>query len=527
MLDKPANSGMPLHTFLTEVGAVLKKEMPGGQWVHAEILKVSKDRYCSLELSSDSKQQAKARAVIWQGSMGIVDRFEKVTGTPLSSGLKILFKCSVRFHAQYGLSLEITDIDPAYTLGDMEAKLQGIRTRLTALNEKDLNRRLPPPEDFCRVAVIAPDKAAGLGDFKSNADKLSDYGLCHFDYYATKFQGEGIVKPFLKTMVQVIESHTTNKPYDVLVIIRGGGDKAGLYELNEIKIARGVCRCPIPIFVGVGHERDKTILDEVASRAFETPSFVIGYIEKTIVKNARDASKTYLALQKFAAALIGDAKQDILRLSNINNHHAFKQLTEAKQKISANHQALNVAPNQVIRQSRQCVQQTFTNLQLATTTRTASSKESITALVKRIESASASGLQVSKQSIESHYMAIKREPYDILRSAKVNAVGIRSEIGHNALRKTAQTKVTLEKTFSSLQVEARTLTTSANHSITLLMERVKLQDPKKVLARGFALLASQDGKPLTKTCQLSPQQLITIQLSDGQSQAIIEETNHE
>jgi exodeoxyribonuclease VII large subunit len=527
LLDKPSNSGIPLHTFLTEVGAVLKRGMPGGQWVHAEILKVSKDRHCSLELSSDSKLQAKARAVIWQGSMSIVDRFEKVTGTPLSPGLKILFKCSVRFHAQYGLSLEITDIDPAYTLGDMEAKLQAIRSRLTALNEIDLNRRLPPPEDFCRVAVIAPDKAAGLGDFKSNADKLSDYGLCHFDYFATKFQGEAIAEPFLKTMVQVIESHTTNNPYDVLVIIRGGGDKAGLYELNEIKIARGVCRCPIPIFVGVGHERDKTILDEVANRSFETPSFVIGHIEKTIVKNARDASKTYLTLQKIAAALVSDAKQDISSLINTNNHHAFKQLAEAKQKINTHHKALDIAPDHIIRQSRYHAQQTFTKLQLTATKRAVLSKEALIALHKAIESAAVKGLSISQQRIEGYYLAIQREPYAALRSAKINITGMRSEMAHNGMRHVAGSKAGVEKAFTSLQTEAKVLTANAKHTVSFFMERVTLQDPKKILARGFALLTSTEGRPLTKASQLSTKQSITIQLSDGQSQAIIEETHHD
>src|SRR5690606_10875306 len=141
----------------------------------------------------------------------------------------------------------------------------------------EMNRLLPPPREFTRVAVISPADAAGLGDFRSEADRLQSYGLCDFHYFHALFQGAGAEDSLVSTIAKLFEQQKSRPLYDALVIIRGGGDKAGIYDVNKVRIARCVCRFPIPVLVGIGHERDTTILDEVANSRFATPSLAISH----------------------------------------------------------------------------------------------------------------------------------------------------------------------------------------------------------------------------------------------------------
>jgi exodeoxyribonuclease VII large subunit len=589
------NKSLSLSALLGQVSGALKQAMPGAYWVHAEILHIKKDKYCSLELSSDdsSEQKSKVRAVIWQSNRRIIEHFESVTGTALKPGLKIQFQCRVRFHPEYGFSLDITDLDPAYTLGDMEAKLQRIRNRLVELGEFERNRYLSTPLEFCHVAVITPPDAAGLGDFKTKADLLSVHNLCHFDYFSTKFQGEGIVEPFVQTIKQVINKHNSERPYDVLVIIRGGGDKAGLYQLNEGKIARGVCRCPLPVFVGIGHERDKTILDEVANFSFATPSFVIGHIEKAIVKNARDAGKHFLRLQKSAASLISYAMQETKGQQANIQHHAHQQLAKAKQQVSTHQQTLIHTPSHIVQRAKQTASTCHENLRYQAAGRVAdykqqlkhhrhivsqrppellrAAKQETSRFYEELRYTSVKTVADNKQYLQRYHQTITQKPQDMLRSAKQIAKDKQAEIYHAsrhhiiihkqaaqshydtlhreahstvekakynvhshheklfvlARHRVATLKTNVEQHFTSLTTRASHLKNEARHLVTMLIEKVLLQDPKKILARGFALLQSSKGEPVTKTTQLSQQQNIHIRLNDGHAKATIEEIYHD
>ena len=147
---------------------------------------------------------------------------------------------------------------------------------------------LPSPVDFVRVAVISPETSAGLGDFRQEADRLHRGGLCEFHFVRATFQGLEAPSSILDAIETVLSAHR-ERTFDALVIIRGGGAVTDLAWLNDLELARRICRLPIPVLTGIGHERDSTILDEVAHRRFDTPSKVAHHITQTILDTARDA----------------------------------------------------------------------------------------------------------------------------------------------------------------------------------------------------------------------------------------------
>jgi exodeoxyribonuclease VII large subunit len=173
---------------------VIKQTFDHRVWVKAEIRNLSsKGGHYYFELAEkddDGKVVASCRGNLWRFKAArVLSKFERATGMPLDRDLTVLLKVSAGFHPQYGFSLTIEDIDPSYTLGDLARQYAQMVDRLTGEGLLNLNQQLPAPFDIEHVLVIAPEKAAGLGDFQADADRLASTGACHFHYYNATFQG--------------------------------------------------------------------------------------------------------------------------------------------------------------------------------------------------------------------------------------------------------------------------------------------------------------------------------------------------
>ena len=306
-----AASGVALSAYLAQVAEAIAVRVPRSQWVRAEIsqLRPVNGGHLAIELvehDSDGRLIARVPGFVWSARVpSLCDAFSRSTGAELAVGLKVLLQLSAELSSAYGLRTIVEDIDPTYTLGDIEAKVKAIRETLERERIAGLNRDLPPPSEFCRVAVISPQDAAGLGDFRRDADRLHGAGVCRFDYYTAKFQGQTAATSLLEAIELVGADYEHGARFDALCIIRGGGSVTDLYWLNELDLARAVCRFPVPVFTGIGHERDRTVLDEVAHRACDTPSKVIGWIATVIHANANAAVENMLGILRTASSVIG------------------------------------------------------------------------------------------------------------------------------------------------------------------------------------------------------------------------------
>lgn len=284
-------------------------------WVECEIASITKHAksghiYLELvELDLNGNEVCKVKASIWKFKTDeLIKKFKDFTGSDLVAGMKVLLNATPSFHTQYHLSFVINDIKPEFTLGGIEAKINMIVKELKERGEYSKNKVLPTPADFTNCAVIAPFGAAGLGDFKKEADILQKYNICNFDYYETVFQGKDAADNISEKIKDIVFTKTS---YDCIIIIRGGGAKTDLHFLNDLKIARYVCRSPVPVFVGIGHERDTGVLDLIANRAFDTPSKVAEYIFSVISTNANEVRKNLSLIEERASQKIDNFKNSI------------------------------------------------------------------------------------------------------------------------------------------------------------------------------------------------------------------------
>ncbi|BCN93374.1 exodeoxyribonuclease 7 large subunit [Thiomicrorhabdus immobilis] len=312
--------GTKLSIVLNKVQTVLRQGFRGGVWVVAEIANINTRRghvYLELTETNDSGQAiANCRAMIWQSQAGrLLERFSLETGSELAIGQKVLLLAEVSFHEQYGFSLVIQDLDPSYTLGELEQRLNQIRKNLMQKGIYQQNKGHQLPADYFRIAVIAPPQAAGLGDFRADADQLQKFKLCEFTYFYSSFQGDAVEGEMLEAIAAVKSLHQT-KPFDALVIIRGGGAKLDLNMLNIESIAETLCLLELPVFSGIGHERDNTILDEVAHSRFDTPSKVIGFIKTQIVQQAKNAQINWTHIEQSSRILVQNLHHKINKLNH-------------------------------------------------------------------------------------------------------------------------------------------------------------------------------------------------------------------
>ncbi|MGU3313638.1 exodeoxyribonuclease VII large subunit [Acinetobacter sp. M5A5_2a] len=286
-----------LSEYLGTVQEVIRLAFDEPVWVKAEIRNLNiKGGHYYLELAEKDadtdKVIASCKATIWKFSASkIVLKFERETGIEISSDLNVLIKIRARFDPQYGFSVNIEEIDSSFTLGEIAKRYQQIIERLTQEGLIHKNKLLSTPFDIQNVLVIAPQNAAGLGDFKKDADALERNGVCHFVYHTATFQGNTAATSLIESLGTGLRqwASTFTFPPDLIVIIRGGGSVNDLAYLNDYELAALLCKRTVPIWVGIGHEKDRTILDEIAHRSFDTPSKVIAGIRNHIVERVQEA----------------------------------------------------------------------------------------------------------------------------------------------------------------------------------------------------------------------------------------------
>lgn len=277
-------------------------------WVVAELsdLRVNHG-HCYMELMekdpSTGSVQARLRGVIWASAFPRINAdFFGVTGRRLESGLKVMVCGSVSYHAAFGMSFVITAIDPSYTMGEAERRRREIIDRLTREQVIDLNRTLEWPDVALRIAVISAPGAAGYGDFINQLYSNGEHLRFRTRLFPAIMQGDR-TSPSVIASLEAIATEADD--FDCVVIIRGGGATSDLLAFDDYDLALNVAQFPLPVIIGIGHERDTTVLDFVANMRVKTPTaaaeWLIGRGSDALDRLRRTAGDIMLAASDIIA----------------------------------------------------------------------------------------------------------------------------------------------------------------------------------------------------------------------------------
>lgn len=335
------------HITLSELQHRIKSAVEGSLalpvWVVAEVseLKVNYSGHCYLELVEKSEPtrggtpipRAQVRAVIWRSQYAMLSSyFEAETGSRLAVGMKILAKVVVSYHELYGLSLQITDLDASYTLGEVERQRQMTIAQLQRDGVWDMNRSLTLPRPLQRIAVVSSAAAAGYRDF---CNELRDGGYAFsLTLFDVVVQGTAAEQSICTALEEVA---FRQEQFDAVVLIRGGGSASDLSCFNSYRLCSYVAQFPLPVITGIGHDKDTSVADMVAHTPLKTPTAVAAWLTEGMAREMAwldDAARTLsdmavVAVQRESMRLermMSDVGRDTLRA--LDREQAFLKMMQ-------------------------------------------------------------------------------------------------------------------------------------------------------------------------------------------------------
>lgn len=500
--------GVSLSSLLAGVSQAVAQAYRAGVWTLVEVVELRANGghiFMGVsERDASGAVLAKTSAVIWQSTANtILPEFERATGAQLAPGIKLLVRARPVFKPLHGFSIEIDAIDPEYTLGDLEAKKREIRERLQMEGVFTANKQLPSPWDFNAVLVVAPEGGAGLGDFQAEANRLEQFRVCRFTYVYSRFQGEGAAKEICDALQAALDAwlYAESAPPDAVVIIRGGGAVNDMAWLNDYDLARFICDLNIPVLTGIGHERDNTVLDEVANTRFDTPSKVAAGIEHVISRRTTEAKAHFEGIHNRARQQVQSVKADTVAMESAIRSEGLRHLSQGRLESSKLMNGIHLDAMQVVRSAAETSRETLQDVKTAAVNQLADAKREVPLAWGQITLGTGHAVQTARALANGLVGGV----LDLTRRAVADA---------KSLTATAMDTVGT----SSRQ----NLRESKDRSEALIRE-IAGQGPDKTLKRGFALVRSPDGKPVTRASQTSTGAALEIEFSDGKVNAITDQ----
>ena len=294
-------------------------------WIKAEMNKINlypQSGHCYPDLveKRDGKIVAEMRATIWKDDFQrISENFLNVLHEPLKNGIKILFCAKISFNPVYGLSLRILDIDPSWSLGELEKEKQQSIEKLRKAGVFNLNKSLKLPLLPKRIAVISVQTSKGFADFRKIIDE-NEWGYTVFYMlFPALLQGEQGVHSILGQMerIRMVKHH-----FDAVAIIRGGGGDIGLACYNHYELAHAIAMFPLPVITGIGHSTNETVAEMVAFKNAITPTELADFLIQKFHNFSVPIKKAQETLADKFSRLVQEEKLRIM-----NSARYFKSVT--------------------------------------------------------------------------------------------------------------------------------------------------------------------------------------------------------
>lgn len=443
-------------------------------WVKAEISEITINRsgHCYLELvdvdASTKQILARARATIWSYSFRMLKPyFETTTGQAFSQGIKILVSAKVEYHPVYGMSLNIRDIDPNYTMGDMARKRREIIMQLQEDGVFDMNRELELPIVPQRIAIISSPTAAGLQDFMEQLANNPRQIRFYTKLFPAVMQGNGTSESVIDALEQVFQYEDF---FDVVCIIRGGGSQLDLASFDNYELAYNVAQFPLPIITGIGHDKDETVIDLVAHTKMKTPTAVAEFL----INGAENFEQLLLELETRMLDHVQERlqeEQEFLEEAVLKLKQGVRQLvTEEGHRFKISSLKLKNSVPQFLRKQHEQFRQYSRELSNEGRALLADERNGLKHKLAAMENLSHRMLRTEKNTIaeNEHILRIRMTDGFRLQHSKLDALEVKK----------------------------------------------RLVDPVRVLKRGYSL-AYKDGKIIKSTADLQEGDELQTRLADG------------
>lgn len=450
-------------------------------WVVAEIseMTINRSGHCYLDLvetvAGTDEVIARCRATIWSYTFRMLKPyFETTTGRVFSEGIKVLLQAKVEYHEVYGFSLNIRDIDPVYTLGDLARQRREIIRRLQEDGVFEMNKELELPLVPQRIAVISSPTAAGLQDFLDQLHNNPHQFVFYTKLFPAVMQGSEAPQSITSALEQI---YLYEEWFDAVVIIRGGGAQLDLACFDQYELAFNVAQFPLPVITGIGHDKDDTVVDLVAHTRMKTPTAVAEFL----IAGALQFSQQLAELQQQFTELVTD------------------QLEEARDRLNDAADQLNLLVNQMIVAQRNRLD--IARIQLANQSEAFLRSHQSGLKQLTVETKNQTGRFVARQN---HLLENTGN--------KLNFV-----FREQMLKRRAQLKQFQQLT----KIQALEMIRTEKRTLESVQEKLRLVDPQNILRRGYSL-TMVNGKIIKSVDQLAKGDTLETRLADGAVESTVE-----
>ncbi len=464
---------------MDELNLVIRSTFDATYWVVAEVANVSiaARGHMYLELVEKDQNQivAKARANLWSyKKKQIISSFEEVTKQSVKTGMKLLLQLSVEFHPVYGISFQIHDIDPAYSLGELERERQETIKSLEKEGLLDFNKQYILPEVIQKIAIISSKTAAGYQDFLTQLQNNSSGYTFQSELFPSTMQGDQAGASIIKALEKVEKNKTS---FDVLVIIRGGGSNLDLACFDEYELNARLAQCILPVLSGIGHERDTSVTDMVAHTRLKTPTAVAAFILDHNNQFEEQLQDLFYRALSYSKSYVQNEIFQMKNWSKIITDGAQYQIISSEHFLKTSSFKINKGSINLINKSHIKLKQEKANLRLVT----------------------------------MRYR--ERQRYLLRFKYKQLELGVK-DFTYLSTKEINQLKKELLNTIL--------LTDFQKNKLDYLNHMIKLSDPNSILKRGFSI-TRKNGKAITHIHSIEKGELIETQLTDGSFKSIIKE----
>lgn len=450
-------------------------------WVKAEIseMTVNRSGHCYLDLVETQEGTdtviARCRATIWSYTFRMLrPYFETTTGQAFTEGLKVLLQAKVEYHEIYGFSLNIRDIDPVYTLGDMARQRREILLRLQEAGVLEMNKDLELPMVPQHIAIISSPTAAGLQDFMNQLHK-NPYGFVFYTkLFPAVMQGMDAPRSITDSLEQIFMHE---EMFDAVVIIRGGGAQIDLACFDNYELAFNVAQFPLPVITGIGHDKDDTVIDMVAHTRMKTPTAVAEFL----ITGALQFSQQLGEIQKQFMDLITN------------------QLEDHRNRLNDGADQLSILVNQLIIKQKN-------RLNIARLQLTNSADAFLTSQLSELKT-----VTVSAKNQVSRFVTHQNHQLD--QSGR--------QIGYILRRQMMKKQNSLVQYQQLVKIRTQETIRAEKKSLASIQDKLRLVDPLNILKRGYSLTLV-NGKILKSVKLINKGDVLETQLKDGKVMSRVE-----
>ncbi|MCM4158642.1 exodeoxyribonuclease VII large subunit [Antarcticibacterium flavum] len=302
-------------------------------WIKAEIVRLNyypKSGHCypALVEKKDGKVIAELRGNIWAGNFELINKkFKSILKEELKDNITVVVKGSVTYNPVHGLALNITDIDPEFTLGELAREKAETISRLKEQNIYGLNRQKTLPMLPKTIAVISVETSKGYGDFMDVITNNPYHYKYHFLLFPAILQGERAIST-IKAQLENIRKHSND--FDAVAIIRGGGGEIGLSCFDSYVLAEKIATFPIPVLTGIGHSSNETVCDMVSFQSFITPTKIAEFLLQKFHDFAAPLKENEQKLNNGVNTMFRERKTGLVETSRLFSSLSITALSNAR-----------------------------------------------------------------------------------------------------------------------------------------------------------------------------------------------------